>query len=334
MTDENKEIQEAEEKKEIVKIENNIIRSIEDIRSIADVFYQSGLFSDVRSTAQAFVKIMAGNELGIGAFASMRNVYIIKGNTTLSAGLMASKVKAHPKYNYQIKHLDKKGCIISFFELFNDKWEHVGDSSFDESDAQDAGLLNKDNWKCYAKNMYFSRALSNGVRLYCPDVFYGTSVYTPEELSGDWVEGEGLVIEEEDLKQKSETQQKATKGNKRPYSAEELKVRLDKFQTMYKNKWDEDQIELYRKIIVINLEKCYAGKGSDMKRHEVLTYLFGDHSSKNLTAEQIYALHEWLSPKQDSGGDWNPDDMAVTEAQTLLTTARKEAGQMELTEDK
>lgn len=333
MSEESKEIiQEAEEKKGIVKIENNIIRSIDDIRSIADIFYQSGLFGDVRSAGQAFVKIMAGNELGIGAFASMRNVYIIKGNTTLSAGLMASKVKAHPKYNYQIKHLDKKGCIISFFELINDKWEHVGDSSFDESDAQDAGLLNKDNWKCYAKNMYFSRALSNGVRFYCPDIFYGTSVYTPDEIDADWVEG-GLVIEEDNLEQKKATQQKATVGNKRPYSAEELKTRLDKFQTMYKKQWDDDQIELYRKIIVINLEKCYAGKGSDMKRHEALSYLFGNHSSKDLTPEQIYALHEWLSPKQDSGGDWNPDSMAVTEAQSLLTVARKEAGQMELVEE-
>lgn len=194
------------QEKDIVKAENNIIRSIDDIRSIADIFHQSGLFRDVQSTAQAFVKIMAGNELGIGAFASMRNVYIIKGNTTLSAGLMASKVKAHPKYNYQIKHLDKKGCIISFFELINDKWEHVGDSSFDESDAQDAGLLNKDNWKCYAKNMYFSRALSNGVRFYCPDIFYGTSVYTPDEIDADWIEG-GPIIEEDNLEQKKEQEE-------------------------------------------------------------------------------------------------------------------------------
>jgi hypothetical protein len=163
-------------------------------------------------------------------------------------------------------------------------------------------------------------------------VVTNASEYFTQDLEDYTYEQIGEVIEGEVIDDKG-TQKKATVGNKRPYSAEELKIRLDKFQTMYKNKWDDDQIELYRKIIVINLEKCYAGKGSDMKRHEALSYLFGNHSSKDLTPEQIYALHEWLSPKQDSGGDWNPDSMAVTEAQTLLTAARKEAGQMELTEE-
>ena len=42
--------------------------------------------------------------------------------------------------------------------------------------------------------MLFARAMSNGVRWYCPDVFAGMAVYTPDEMGAD-VDGEGNVIE-------------------------------------------------------------------------------------------------------------------------------------------
>jgi len=329
------EIVEKEEKQETAIIEHGIIHSIDDMNSIASIMYQSGLFDDIKSTAQAFVKIMAGQELGIGAFASMRNIYIINGQTTLSAGLMASKIKAHPKYDYRIKHLDKQGCIISFYEIKNDKPEHLGDSSFDESDAQDAGLLYKSNWKSYKRNMYFSRALSNGVRFYCPDIFYGTSVYTPEEINPDWVIDESFIISENELNKKSDSENKPDQkpiGNKRPYDPIELKAQIQKFEKIYNKNWDAETLEKKRTSVVINLETCYAGNGADMKRHEAMLYLVGVAHKNELTAPQTYALLRWLAPSQDSGGAWAPDPMAVREAQTLLTYARKENGQEELLE--
>jgi len=41
--------------------------------------------------------------------------------------------------------------------------------------------------------MLFARAMSNGVRWYCPDVMNGSAVYTPEELGAD-VDQDGNVI--------------------------------------------------------------------------------------------------------------------------------------------
>lgn len=40
----------------------------------------------------------------------------------------------------------------------------------------------------------FARAMSNGVRWFCPDVFFGAAVYTPDEL-GAAVDAEGNVID-------------------------------------------------------------------------------------------------------------------------------------------
>ena len=61
------------------------------------------------------------------------------------------------------------------------KKEKIGEYSFEEEDARTAGLLGKENWRKYPKNMYFARAISGAARTFCPDVFVG-SVYTEDEL--------------------------------------------------------------------------------------------------------------------------------------------------------
>jgi len=328
--EENKEII---EKQETAIVERGLIHSIDDMQNVASIMMQSGLFKDIKSQAQAFVKIMAGQELGIGAFAAMRNIYIIEGQTTLSAGLMASKVKAHPKYDYRIKHLDNDGCILEFFEIINDQPIHVGDSAFDRTDADKAGLSSKFNWKSYPRNMYFSRAISNGVRFFCPDVFYGTTVYTPEEINPDWAIDGSFVIDEKELnktnnKNEPKIDQKPI-GNKRPYDPEILKSRIATFAEKHAN---ETASEGQRGLMVSGLNTCYAGKDADMKRHEALQFLTGEASSKKLLDNFVLAILDWLHLIQDSGGAYIPDEMAVREAQTLLTFARTEAGQQDLFE--
>jgi hypothetical protein len=41
--------------------------------------------------------------------------------------------------------------------------------------------------------MLFARAMSNGVRWYCPDVFSGAPTYTPEELGADVTESGDVI---------------------------------------------------------------------------------------------------------------------------------------------
>lgn len=169
--------------------------SIDDIKRISLIFVKSGMFkTDAKSTAdeqmyQAGVKIIAGKEFGIAPFAAMRGINIIKGNAEMSANLMAAKIKRHPKYDYRVKKWDNEGCVITFYELPSpgapkDQWDELGESSFDMNDARQAGLAGGDNWRKFARNMFFARAISNGVRIYCPDIFYGAPVYTEGELSG------------------------------------------------------------------------------------------------------------------------------------------------------
>jgi len=147
---------------------------IAELMSLAKAFAESGMFADTKSAAQAIVKIQAGQEIGIPPFAAMTGIHIIQGKPTIGAGLIASRVKGSGKYDYKVIEASDKNCSIDFYQAK----EKIGNSSFTIEDAKKAGTKNIDK---FPKNMLFARAISNGVKWFCPDVFSGP-VYTPEEM--------------------------------------------------------------------------------------------------------------------------------------------------------
>lgn len=144
-----------------------------------------------KAIAQLATKILAGREIGLGPFASAQGIHIIQGRPAVGANLMASAVKGSGRYNYRVREISATVCRIEYFERMGDKWDSIGISEFTLEDARKAGTKNLDK---FARNMLFARAMSNGVRWYCPDVFSGNAVYVPEELGAD-VDGDGNVIE-------------------------------------------------------------------------------------------------------------------------------------------
>lgn len=160
--------------------------SISDLRQLGQVFAKSGFFSDVREEAQAIVKIMAGGELGFPPITSMTGIYIVKGKVSLSANLMAARVKSSGKYDFRVKEMSATKCAIEFFQ----NGESIGVSDFTIEDAKKAGTQNIDK---FPRNMLYARAISNGCKWFCPDIFAG-GIYTPEEL-GAPVNEDGEVIE-------------------------------------------------------------------------------------------------------------------------------------------
>jgi len=148
--------------------------AVVDIMTMAKTFAESGMFADTRQAAQAFVKIQAGQEIGIAPFQAMSGIHIIQGKPAIGAGIMASKIKGSGKYDYRVTQQDEKACSIDFFQ----GKEKIGTSTFTIEDAKKAQTKNIDK---FPKNMLFARAISNGLKWYCPDVFSGP-VYVPEEM--------------------------------------------------------------------------------------------------------------------------------------------------------
>ena len=153
------------------------IHNTEDLKFVAKAMAASNYFSDAKKQSQAIAKIMFGQELNLGPAASMSNIHIIKGKPSLGSHLIAAKVKQSDKYNYKVNEKSDQKCVIDWYE----QGEKVGESKFTIQQAKDIGLTRKDNWKNYPCNMLFARAISNGAKMFCPDVFI-TGVYTPEEM--------------------------------------------------------------------------------------------------------------------------------------------------------
>lgn len=168
------------------------IKTMDDISRLSKMMASSGFFSDCKEAAQAGVKIMAGLELGFPAFSSMTGIHIISGKPALGSNLMAAAVKRSGRYNYRVLEHSDEICKIAFFE----QGEQIGVSEFSAADAKRMGTQHMGK---FPRNMLFARAMSNGVKWFCPDLFLGP-VYTPDELgatvddNGDFVDVPVAVV--------------------------------------------------------------------------------------------------------------------------------------------
>jgi len=178
--------------------------------AVAKMMAQSGYFDDAQEAAQAFVKIIAAREVGLGDIAGMTGIHVIKGKVTHGSNVLATLVQRSGRFSYEIKELNEDKCWLIFYEHdTSGNRNALGDSTFTKEDAQKAqtgkaiGGMTK-----YARNMLFARAMSNGVKWYCPSITGGGPIYTPDELGVD-VDEDGQVVGETSKKPEPDP---ATKG--------------------------------------------------------------------------------------------------------------------------
>ena len=298
-----------------------MIRDNMSLIDIGNVLYKSGFFTDAKDASQAIVKVLAGRELGFGPIASMTGVNVIKGKIALSANLMAAAIKRTNKYNYRIIEHTDAGCEIAFFE----GGQEVGRSKFTIADAKKAGIAGGTNWAKYPRNMTFARALSNGAKWYCADVF-GGPIYTPDELGAN-VDAEGEIIDVVAIEPKGNGDHpgKVIGGTTspapapppngdRPYKPEVLKQHLAEWAEMYQ----ADCTDNHRKMLAGTLNTVF--EGDEDKRYDICDYLTEYTSTKDIPDAYIQAmLKTWL---EIDGWDQPPSGVAIKEAHTLLDYIR------------
>lgn len=163
------------------------VSQMAEMERAAMALFQSKFFSDTTSQAQAIVKVMAGNEIGIGPFASMNGIHVIQGKPTYGANILAAKVKGSGKYDYRVLEISEKNCVLEFFQGAST----LGKSSFSIEDAKKSGTKNIDK---FPRNMLFARAISNGIKWFCPDVLGGVTAYVPEEF-GAVVDDNNAIVD-------------------------------------------------------------------------------------------------------------------------------------------
>jgi hypothetical protein len=169
---------------------------------IAKALALSGMFKDARQAEQAFALIVIGRDLGLSPAQSMTGIHIVEGKPMLHYAMLGSFVRAHADYDFRVVEHTNDACAIEFLR----GEEVIGTSRFTMQDAKTAGLGKPSrngqpsNWVKFPRNMLYARAMSNGVRFYCPDALGGIPVYVEDEIidstAQDLTVGEGSGADE------------------------------------------------------------------------------------------------------------------------------------------
>jgi hypothetical protein len=120
--------------------------------------------------------ILFGHELGLTPMVAVRSVCVISGTMTLKAELMLTLAL-------------QRGVGAEWTENNNEAATLVlsrGGKTFlpvrfTLEDAKRAELLSNTTWKKYPGNMLRARAITNAIRMHCPDVL-GPCIYSEEEM--------------------------------------------------------------------------------------------------------------------------------------------------------
>lgn len=154
--------------------------TIAETKDLASLLSKSNLLPPdlIGKEANVFMSIMAGRELGIPPMASIRGISIIKGRPTLTADLMCAVVVSRKLTKNGFKKIEATATRATY-EVHRVDRDEPDRVTWTIEDAKTAGLLGKDNWKGYPRQMLAARAKAELARDVFPDVLAGC--YTEDE---------------------------------------------------------------------------------------------------------------------------------------------------------
>ena len=152
------------------------VADVTNVRALAKDLLDSGLFPGVRNIAGAVTVIQAGLELGIPPVAALNTMVVINGRLAMEAKALLAVAHNRAGVTWTVTKEGPEGCWMTFSRP---GWPDV-EASFTAEEAKAAGLLGKQNWKLYERDMYFARTAGRGVRRIAPDSTLG--LYAKEEM--------------------------------------------------------------------------------------------------------------------------------------------------------
>lgn len=137
------------------------------LQIIAKNAAESGLYGAVGGEPKIFMILLAARELNVPPCQALNGgIWNIQGKIEISARLMNAMIRK-AGHSITITHCDETKCVMQ------GKRSDSGDtftSQFTMEDAKRAGIANRTNWKAYAEDMLYARAMSRLARRLFPDV--------------------------------------------------------------------------------------------------------------------------------------------------------------------
>jgi hypothetical protein len=309
-------------------------RTMQEINELGKVFRASGFFPEIKNEAQAVVKIMAGQELGISPMQAMQNIFVIStkdgANIQISSHHIAASIKQSQKYNYKLKENTDQKCTIEFFE----NGESQGEYTYTIKDAQAAGLATRYIWKAHTKDMLFNRCISGGYKKFCPDVI-GMPVYTEGEFAEVEIGNSELgmreekknatrspeadevkVVNAEDVLGNGNGNAKFGNGNSesgnripnseiqtpktsdRPYSVPTLLDKYELIANKYPDQADPDEVLTATKSLIAG------SQNHGPKKETVMKFFVGEKKLDELSKGDCTFFQKWIGHKPGKAAGW------------------------------
>lgn len=159
-----------------------LIKSVQSLTlsDAARLVVDSGYFKlKCKTPQQAAVKMLRGEELGVGRMAALEGIHVTDGGILIMSAVLMAGIAKRQGYWWKVVKHDKNVCKLQFFDA---KDHDLGEVSFTMDDAKTAKITGNQTWTKYPDAMLAARCLSKGMRLFCQDAFLGASVYVPDEV--------------------------------------------------------------------------------------------------------------------------------------------------------
>lgn len=166
------------------------VNSYEEAVKVAKLARLAGQCNDDKSEAQVAWKVLAGQEMGLGAVASIQGLYIHEksGQVGQKAELIKNAISQSGRYSYKTLECNDERCTLQFYV---DGKPHPGKEqgviTWDRARAEMAGFFNEKNpnrhtWNKWGRNMYFKQCLMDGSRFFCESLFKGFDVIDEDSV--------------------------------------------------------------------------------------------------------------------------------------------------------
>lgn len=145
------------------------------LQGLAATLAKSGMMPKALSTPEAVLAVMlTGRELGMGPMEAARSLHYVEGRVVMDASAqLARALRAGVTLEWHASTAEVADVTM-----------RRGGSSYRSTwtiaMAQRAGLAGRGTWRAHTEAMLRARAITAGIRAFCPDVL-GAGVYSPDE---------------------------------------------------------------------------------------------------------------------------------------------------------
>src|SRR3990167_5751101 len=147
---------------------------------------RSGFLPKAINTGEKALAVMlCGHDYGLTPWQSFRSLHVIEGKVEMSAAMIVGQCLKSGWCTYFTCIEDKPDRVT--YETRRKGSPKAERWTYSTDDAKAAGLIGKDNWRKYKRNMLHWRAMAALARGVYPDVVGG--VYAAGEISGNIPDG-------------------------------------------------------------------------------------------------------------------------------------------------